>query len=153
MALVKIYTESDDIELVPETAKVIKLVAAAALNCPEVPTKPSQVETIICHGLDLIGIDYIMEVIACERPNMQSIGDAIIAGLNEVYPDKLFSVYFNLINEAGMAATPRPTVIDAPITMKQAMDKSVKIVASGISSRKKEKARIKTLVKSMTNNK
>jgi hypothetical protein len=70
-------------------------------------TDEASVETVYCEGIDLIGIDYIMEIIAVERPNMQKIVDDIIAGLNKIYPDTKFSVYFNLISKNGMANTPR----------------------------------------------
>lgn len=124
MALIKIYSESNDVEQLSDTARTIKLVAAAALNCPEIPTKPSQVETVIGKSIDLIGIDYILEVVACERPNLQKIGNAVISGLNAVYPDKLFSVYFNIINEDGMATTPRQHIDDEPISMDEAIEQS-----------------------------
>lgn len=121
MALIKIYSKLTRPDQLPSVAKSIKLVCSAALNCAEVPTSPEQVETIAAEGIDLIGIDYILEVVACKRPKVQKIGDAIIAGLNEVYPDLLFSVYFNLISEQGMAATPRQHQNNNPISMEEAV--------------------------------
>jgi len=123
MALIKIYSEHS-LDEVAAIARLIKLVCAAALNCPTMPTNPSQVETVMSTGLDLVGIDYILEVVGCERPDMQGIGDAIIAGLNAVYPEKFFSVYFNLISEAGMSATLRQRIDDEPISMAQAIEQA-----------------------------
>ena len=124
MALVKIYSESNETEQIKSTAKTIKLITSAALDCSEVPTKPSQIETVMGQGLDLIGIDYILEIVACERSNMQKIGNEIISGLNAVYPDMLFSVYFNIINDEGMAATPRKHIDDEPVSMDEAIRQS-----------------------------
>lgn len=125
MALLKIYTEPANFERTrEEVAKVIKLISAAALNCPEVPTSPNSVETVLVEGLDLIGIDFIVEIIACKRPGMQKIADEIIDGLNEVYPDLLFSVYFNLIDQDGMANTPRQSVESKVLNMREAIGKS-----------------------------
>ncbi|MEI6054001.1 MAG: hypothetical protein WCQ49_01395 [Candidatus Saccharibacteria bacterium] len=107
MALIKIYSEPRNDDQLPEVAKSIKQVCSKALDCPEVPTSPNQIETVKCTGIDLVGIDYIFEVICCKRPNMQQIGDSIISGLNAIYPETLFSVYFNIIEEDGMASTPR----------------------------------------------
>ncbi len=92
---------------------------------PEVPTTPGSIETVFIEGIDLIGIDYIIEIIAVERPNQQAIAEQFIAGLNQVYPDKLFSVYFNNIGEIGMANTPRPAISNSPITMDEAIKRSV----------------------------
>ena len=122
MALIKIYTEPKNLdELRAHVARSIKLVAAAALNVPEVETTPGSIETVFCEGLDLIGIDYICEIIAVKRPNEQSIADNFIDGLNQVYPDKLFSVYFVHIDEAGMSNTPRPRTESRPIDMNEAV--------------------------------
>ncbi|MCL2280650.1 hypothetical protein FWC31_02065 [Candidatus Saccharibacteria bacterium] len=108
MALVKIYSlPNKKQELVDSVAKNIKSVVAKALNTPEIPTDEGGVETVFVEGIDLINIDYIMEIIAIERPNQQRIADNIIADLNEIYPNIKFSVYFNLISETGMANTPR----------------------------------------------
>ena len=108
MALIKIYSlPKNKADLLSFMAKDIKKVVAEALNVPEVPTDESSVETVYGEGIDLIGIDYIMEIIAIERPNQQKIAEAIIEGLNKVHPEIKFSVYFNLILEEGMANTPR----------------------------------------------
>jgi hypothetical protein len=108
MALLKIYTRQENQELLrTEVSTAIKFVAAASLNVPEVPTTPSNVETVFIEGLDLVGIDYVIEVIALERPDQQEIAEAFIDGMNQIYPDKLFSVFFNNISEKGMANTPR----------------------------------------------
>ena len=74
---------------------------------PELPTDEGSVETVYGEGIDLIGIDYILEIIAVERPDLQGIADGIVNGLNEIYPDIKFSVFFNLISEIGMAHTVR----------------------------------------------
>ena len=108
MALVKIYSLPDNkTALTDGVAKNIKVIVAKALNTPEVPTNENSVETVYCEGIDLVGIDYIMEIIAVERPNQQKIANDIIGGLNKIYPDVKFSVYFNLISEIGMSHTPR----------------------------------------------
>lgn len=122
MALIKIYSEPTRSDKLQDVARSIKLICSAALNCDEIPTSPEQVETVSAEGIDLIGIDYIIEVIACERPNMQEIGDAIIAGMNAIYPDKLFSVYFNIISDQGMSATPRQHPDSNPISMEEAIN-------------------------------
>ena len=125
MALIKIYTlPENQPALRGRVAKSVKLVAAAALNVPGVPTSPGSIETVYGKGIDLIGIDYILEIIAVERPNQQKIADTIISGLNQVYPDILFSVYFNNIQEIGMANTPRKTNPSAPITITEAIERS-----------------------------
>ena len=121
MALIKICSESKTEKQINETAKAIKLICSAALNCADIPTKPSQVETVSVKGVDLVGIDYILEIVACERPNMQEISEKIITGLNAVYPDILFSVYFNIIREQGMASTPRQHPNDKPISIEEAI--------------------------------
>jgi len=59
--------------------------------------------------------------VACERPNLSAIGNNIIYGLNAVYPDILFSVYFNIIDSEGMASTPRQQPNDSPISMEEAV--------------------------------
>ena len=125
MALIKIYTEPDNFEeLRSHVARSIKLIGAAALNVPEVETTPDSVETVLGEGLDLIGIDYICEIIAVKRPNEQVIADEFIKGLNEVYPGRLFSVYFVHINEEGMSNTPRSSKPQAPVGMEQAIELS-----------------------------
>ena len=125
MALIKIYTKRKNIdELRAHVARSVKLVAAAALNVPEVETTPGSIETVYAEGLDLIGIDYICEIIAVRRPNERVIADNFIAGLNQIYPDKLFSVYFVHIDEVGMSNTPRPSVVTKPITMTEAVNLS-----------------------------
>lgn len=122
MALIKIYTEQKNIEeLRAHVARSVKLVAAATLNVPEVETTPGSIETVYAEGLDLIGIDYICEIIAVRRPNEQAIADNFIAGMNQIYPDRLFSVYFVHIDEIGMSNTPRQAVSSRPITMNEAM--------------------------------
>ena len=123
MALIKIYTEPNNLnELRAHVAQSIKLVAAAALNVPEVEATPGSIETVYTEGLDLIGIDYICEIIAVKRPNEQAIADNFIAGLNQIYPDKLFSVYFVHIDEVGMSNTPRPRTESQPISMNEAIE-------------------------------
>jgi hypothetical protein len=108
MALLKIYTEPKNFSKTREyVGKSIKIVAAAALDCPTIPTAINNIETVLIEGLDLVGIDYIIEIIACKRPNMQKIANDIITGLNKIYPDLYFSVYFNLIDAEDMANTPR----------------------------------------------
>ncbi len=125
MALIKIYAEKNNFkELRVHVARSIKLVGSAALNVPEVETTPNHVETVLGEGLDLIGIDYICEIIAVKRPNEQAIADKFIKGLNEIYPDKLFSVYFVHIDEEGMANTPRLDIKSEPITIDEAIRKA-----------------------------
>lgn len=122
MALIKIYTKKKNLdELREHVAHSIKLVAAASLNVPEVETTPGSIETVFCEGIDLIGIDYICEIIAVKRPNEQKIADNFIAGMNRIYPDKLFSVYFVHIDEVGMSNTPRPTAKSRPINIDEAV--------------------------------
>lgn len=121
MALIKIYSEPKTEKQINDIAKTIKLICSAALNCTDIPTKPSQIETTRMIGIDLVGIDYIIEIVACERRNTQEIGKKIIAGLNAVYPDILFSVYFNIIKEEGMASTLRQYPNDNPISMEEAI--------------------------------
>ncbi len=123
MALIKIYTEPNNLnELRAHVAQSIKLVAAAALNVPEVEATSGSIETVYTEGLDLIGIDYICEIIAVKRPNEQAIADNFIAGLNQIYPDKLFSVYFVHIDEVGMSNTPRPRADGRAISMNEAVE-------------------------------
>ncbi len=125
MALVKIYAKAEKRkELIGHVAGSVKLVCAAALNVESVPTTPGGIETVFIEGIDLVGIDYILEIIAVERPNQQQIAEDIIHGLNEVYPDTLFSVYFNNIREVGMANTPRQKQEATSITMKEAIERS-----------------------------
>ena len=122
MALIKIYAEVDRLpELRTHVARSIKLVGAAALNVPGMETTPGHVETVYSEGLDLIGIDYICEIIGVERPNEQEIADNFIAGLNAIYPAILFSAYFVHIKEAGMSNTPRQRSDTEPITMDEAV--------------------------------
>jgi hypothetical protein len=118
MALIKIITKAENHdELKSHIAHSAKMVGAAVLNVPECETTPSSVETAYIEGLDLVGIDYIFEIIAIKRNNQQEIAEKFIKGLNEIYADKLFSVYFNNIEEDGMANTPRPLLKNAPITV------------------------------------
>ena len=122
MALIKIYTEQQNFEeLRTHVARTIKLVGAAALNVPEVPTSPSSVETVLAEGLDLIGIDYICEIIAVERSNEQDIANSFVEGLNAIYPEKLFSAYFVHIEMNGMANTPRNSRKIPPLSMEEAI--------------------------------
>lgn len=124
MALIKIYTRPEKHDLlVHNVANEIKLIAGAVLNVPEVPTTPESIEVVYGEGIDLIGIDYIIEIIAVERPSQQQIANNFIDGLKQAYPDILFSVYFNNISEVGMANTPRPSRDSRPITMQQALEK------------------------------
>ena len=88
------------------------------------PTNPGTIETVLVEGIDLVGIDYILEVIAVKRPNQQRIAENIIDGLNRIYPDTFFSVYFNNIQEAGMANTQRESESMKPITMDEAIERS-----------------------------
>ena len=123
MALVKIFTEKENYgDLVDHVANSVKLVSAAALNVPDLPTTPDGIETVYVEGLDLVGIDYILEIIAVVRPNQQAIAGGIIDGLNQIYPGKLFSVYFVNIAEDGMANTPRPCSESRPISMEEAVN-------------------------------
>lgn len=126
MALIKIHARPEKREelINKGVAKSIKLVAAAALNVQSLPTTPSGIETAFIEGIDLVGIDYIIEIIAVERPNQQQIAESFIRGLNQIYPDILFSVYFNNISTRGMANTPRPHGQEAPLTMGQAIKRS-----------------------------
>ncbi len=126
MALIKIYARPEKHEELVNggVAKSIKLVVAAALNVQSLPTAPSGIETVFIEGIDLVGIDYIIEIIAVERPNQQQIAESFITGLNQIYPDILFSVYFNNISVRGMANTPRPSRQEAPLTMNQAIKRS-----------------------------
>jgi hypothetical protein len=108
MALVKVYAlPGNKLALLSSVARDIKAVVAQALDTPGIPTDEGSVETVYGEGLDLIGIDYIMEIIAVERPNQQQIAETIIRELNNIHPSVKFSVYFNLISENGMANTPR----------------------------------------------
>lgn len=126
MALIKVYTqETNRGELFKGVASTVKLIGAAALNVPSLPTTPGNIEIVYGEGIDLIGIDYILEVIAVERPNQQVIAEKMIEGLNKVYPSKLFSIYFNNISESGMANTPRSEVELIPITMEEAVSRSL----------------------------
>lgn len=137
MALIKIYAEADRLpELRAHVAQSIKLVGAAALNVPEVETSPGSIETVYSEGLDLIGIDYICEIIGVERPNEQSIAENFIAGLSEIYPDKLFSVYFVHIQEEGMSNTPRQRSNTEPITLDEAVRMARACIEKGHSHEK-----------------
>ena len=122
MALVKIFTENKDREEVAKMARVAKIICAAALNSREIPAGLNTVETVFHEGIDLAGIDYILEIIACERGNEDEMAKNIIGGLNTIFPGKYFSVYFNLINEKGMANTPRPEKDDVCLTMGKAIE-------------------------------
>lgn len=129
MALIKIYAEANRLsELRAHVAWSIKLVATAVLNVSDVETTPGHVETVYSEGLDLIGIDYICEIIGVERPNEQEIADDFIRGLNEIYPDKLFSIYFVHIREEGMSSTPRKGTMQEPISI----DEAVRLAKSSV---------------------
>jgi hypothetical protein len=122
MALIKIFTRKKNLgELKEHVAYSVKMIGAAVLDTPECEAAPSSIETVYVEGLDLVGIDYILEIIAIERENQQKIAELFIKTLHEVYPDKLFSVYFNIISENGMANTPRPELKNQPITIKDAV--------------------------------
>lgn len=94
----------------------------AALNVPDFETTLGRVETVLVEGLDLVGIDYILEIVGVERPDEQQIADDFIAGLKKVYPETLFSVYFSHIKEVGMSNTPRLAANDEPISMERAIE-------------------------------
>lgn len=122
MALIKIYTKKENYdELFSHVAKAIKLVGSAVLNVEGFETTPGNVETVYVEAIDIIGIDYICEIIGVKRPDEQSIADSFIASMNEVYPDKLFSVYFVHIDEVGMSNTPRSRGNSSPISLGEAI--------------------------------
>ena len=122
MALIKIYTKKENYdELFSHVAKAIKLVGSAVLNVEGFETTPGSVETVYIEAIDVIGIDYICEIIGVKRPDEQSIADSFISGMNEVYPDKLFSVYFVHIDEIGMSNTPREKGNSSPISLDEAV--------------------------------
>ena len=122
MALIKIYTKKENYEeLFSHVAKAIKLVGSAVLNFEGFETTPGSVETVYIEAIDIIGIDYICEIIAVRRPDEQSIADNFITGLNQIYPNKLFSVYFVHIDEIGMSNTPRPSSDFRSISMSEAI--------------------------------
>ena len=123
MALIKIYSLALNKEFVRNNlTQSLRLIGSAVLNCPEIPTTPSSIEVIYCEGIDLAGIDYIIEIVACKRPNLQKISDNLISALNAVYPKILFSVYFNLIEEAGMTSSPRIKSTEKAISTEEAID-------------------------------
>ena len=122
MAIIKIYTKKENYEeLFEHVAKAIKLVGSAVLNVEGFETIPGSVETVYIEAIDIIGIDYICEIIGVKRPDEQSIADNFIAGMNEIYPNKLFSVYFVYIDEMGMSNTPREKVVSSPISLNEAV--------------------------------
>ena len=122
MALIKIYTKKENYdELFSHVAKAIKLVGSAVLNVEGFETTPGSVETVYIETIDIIGIDYICEIIGVKRPDEQLIADSFITGMNEVYPDKLFSVYFVHIDEIGMSNTPREKGNSSPISLDEAV--------------------------------
>lgn len=122
MALIKIYTKKENYnELFEHVAGAVKLVGSAVLNVEGFETTPGSVETVYIEAIDIIGIDYICEIIGVERPNQQDIADNFIRGLSEVYPDRLFSVYFVNISENGMSNTPRPSSVSQPISIDEAV--------------------------------
>ena len=126
MALIKIYTKKENQdELVSHVARAIKLVGSAALNVEGFETTPGGVETAYVEAIDIIEIDYICEIIGVKRPDEQSIADNFIAGMNEVYPDKLFSVYFVHIDEVGMSNTPRKQSECSTISLEEAVRQSL----------------------------
>ncbi len=125
MALIKVYTLEQNKEYLHKSvANTVKLIGAAALNVDELPTTPENIEIVYGEGIDLVGIDFILEVIAVKRQNQQDIARSMIRGLGEVFPNKLFSIYFNNISESGMANTPRATSSSTPITMEEAIMRS-----------------------------
>ena len=64
MALIKIYSERKNLEeLRKHVANSIKLVASAALNVEGFEATPGSVETVYAEAIDIIGIDYICEII------------------------------------------------------------------------------------------
>lgn len=108
MALLKIYANKENKEfLIDEFVKSAKIIFSRALDCPQIPTSEKEIEIVYCEGIDLSGIDYIIEIVACKRPKLQEISQKIIDDLSQLYRDKSFSVYFSLIEEEGMANTPR----------------------------------------------
>ena len=122
MALIKIYTKKENYkELFSHVARAVKLVGSATLNVEGFETTPDGVETVYVEAIDIIGIDYICEIIGVKRPDEQSIADSFITGLNQIYPDKLFSVYFVHIDEVGMSNTPRPSSDVRSISMSEAI--------------------------------
>lgn len=122
MALIKIYTKKENYkELFSHVARAVKLVGSATLNVEGFETTPDGVETVYVEAIDIIGIDYICEIIGVKRPDEQAIADNFITGLNQIYPDKLFSVYFVHIDEIGMSNTPRPSSDFRPISMSEAI--------------------------------
>jgi len=123
MALIKIFTKQENYnELKSHVANSVKLVAAAALNTPEISTTPDSVRTVYVEGINLVDIDFILEVIAVERSDQQRISDDIIIALNQIYPEELFSIYFNNISESSMANTPRVDIESESISMKDAVE-------------------------------
>ena len=122
MALIKIYTKRENYkELFSHVARAVKLVGSATLNVEGFETTPDGVETVYVEAIDIIGIDYICEIIAVKRPDEQVIADNFITGLNQIYPNKLFSVYFVHIDEIGMSNTPRPSSDFRSISMSEAI--------------------------------
>lgn len=122
MALIKIYTKKENYkELFSHVARAVKLVGSATLNVEGFETTPDGVETVYVEAIDIIGIDYICEIIGVKRPDEQAIADNFITGLNQIYPDKLFSVYFVHIDEVGMSNTPRPSSDVRSISMSEAI--------------------------------
>ena len=122
MALIKIYTKRENYkELFSHVARAVKLVGSATLNVEGFETTPDGVETVYVEAIDIIGIDYICEIIAVKRPDEQVIADNFITGLDQIYPDKLFSVYFVHIDEIGMSNTPRPSSDFRSISMNEAI--------------------------------
>ena len=122
MALIKIYTKKENYkELFSHVARAVKLVGSATLNVEGFETTPDGVETVYVEAIDIIGIDYICEIIGVKRPDEQAIADNFITGLNQIYPDKLFSVYFVHIDEIGMSNTPRPSSDFRSISMSEAI--------------------------------
>ena len=122
MALIKIYTKKENYkELFSHVARAVKLVGSATLNVEGFETTPDGVETVYVEAIDIIGIDYICEIIGVKRPDEQAIADNFITGLNQIYPNKLFSVYFVHIDEIGMSNTPRPSSDFRSISMSEAI--------------------------------
>lgn len=72
-------------------------------------------------SIDRSGLIIFWRLLQLSGQNQQQIAEYIIHGLNEVYPDTFFSVYFNNIQEVGMANTPRQKQKATSITMEEAM--------------------------------
>lgn len=122
MALLKIYSLPGNQKLIKENlGRTLKLISSAVLNCSEIPTCPDDIELVFGEAIDLSGIDFIIEIVACKRPDLQKRSMDLIKGLNTIYPNKLFSVYYNLIEEEGMANTPRSKKDNKTLSLDEAI--------------------------------